>query len=51
MDESWVTETSPWISYDLSNWETLTKNKKPVLYKKKSFLFHKNDGAAFKYIV
>lgn len=51
MDESWVTETSPWISYDLSNWETLTKNKKPVLYKKKSFLFHQNDPAAFTYIV
>ena len=51
MDESWVTETSPWISYDLSNWETLNKNKKPVLYKKKSFLFHQNDPAAFTYIV
>lgn len=51
MDESWVKETSPWISYDLSNWEPLIQTIKPVLYKKKSFLFHQNDPAAFTYIV
>ena len=51
MDENWVLETSPWISYDLSNWEPLIRNLKPVLYKKKSFLFHQNDPAAFTCIV
>lgn len=51
MDESWVTETSPWISYDLSSWDPLIRSLKPVKYKKKSFLFHQNDPAAFTYIV
>ena len=51
MDENWVLETSPWISYDLNGWDSLIRNLKPVLYKKKSFLFHQNDPAAFTYIV
>ena len=51
MDENWVLKTSPWISYDLNGWDSLIRNLKPVLYKKKSFLFHQNDPAAFTYIV
>ena len=51
MDKIWVAETSPWISYDLLCWEPLIRNIKPVFYKKKSFLFHQNDMAAFTYIV
>ena len=51
MDENWVLETSPWISYDLSSWDSLIRNLKAVPYKKKSFLFHQNDPAAFTYIV
>lgn len=51
MDEFWVSETSPWISCNLACWEPLIRNIKPVLYKKKSFLFHQDDPASFTYIV
>lgn len=51
MDENWVKEPSPWIDYPLENWTPLIKGKTPVSYKKKSFLYHQEDSAAYAYIV
>lgn len=51
MDTSWTQNVSPWIRVDLKKWEPLISGHVPVLYRKKSFLFHEEDPSAFVYII
>lgn len=51
MQKTWAEDISPWISMDLSCWDILTQNRKPVLFHKKAFLYHQDDSAASVYIV
>lgn len=51
MQRTWAEDTSPWINMDLSFWDILTNNRKPVLFRKKSFLYHQDDQALSAFIV
>lgn len=51
MYESSERENSPWITLDLEGWAPLTAGRAPVQFKKKSILFHQEDGADAVFIV
>lgn len=51
MEKTWAEETSPWINMDLSYWDILIGNRKPVLFRKKSFLYHQDDPGLSVHIV
>lgn len=51
METFWTQNVSPWIRIDLKEWEPLINGHTPVLYRKKSFLFHEEDPSAFVYII
>lgn len=51
METSWTQNVSPWIRIDLKEWEPLINGYTPVLYRKKSFLFHEEDPSSFVYII
>ena len=51
MQKTWAEETSPWINMNISCWNALIKGRKPVMFRKKAFLFHQGDPAEAVYIV
>ena len=51
MQKTWAEETSPWINMNISCWNALIKGRKPVMFRKKAFLFHQGAPAEAVYIV
>ena len=51
MDELWITESSPWIKYPLSEWKSIIGERTPIFYKKKSIIYNQGDAVPYAYIV
>ena len=46
-----IQSTSPWVSGELSKWDSVISGRVPVLYRKNSFLFEQGSPSDYFYIV